>query len=196
MLVGAEVAEGVTARRASPAAEGNRRAGREGEVIAGIAVKETIWEYLVIDGILRPGRGVEAGDDPEIATGRLRCPRAERVVPGRGRAVVDLEAVVFERWRGGNNPDPEVERSGGIVLLPDHRRPVEVAVGGVVIFDVGRGDVALVDAEAQGNLVSGCWLDGVHVQRPLVGKQAVPFDVVVVGSRKETAARGSQRQQH
>src|SRR6185437_10550523 len=63
-------------------------------------VVETVGEDLVHHAVLHPVWRGEAGDDEEVAGRRLAGGDAGGVVPGGGRAVVDLDAVVLLRAAG------------------------------------------------------------------------------------------------
>src|SRR6185312_4348224 len=73
-----------------------------GDVVGGVAVVEAIGEDLVHHPVLHPVRRLEVRDDEEVARGGLARCDAGGIEPCRGRAVVDLEAVVLLGAAGGN----------------------------------------------------------------------------------------------
>src|SRR5581483_5802783 len=94
------------------AAVGERTAG---DVIGGIPVVEAVGEDLIHHAVLHPVRRLEVRNDEEVARGGLARGDARGVEPGGGRAVVDLEAVVFLRAARGDGARPIVECARRIV---------------------------------------------------------------------------------
>ena len=170
-------------------------------VVGRFAVEVAVGEDLVHDRVLQPGDGGEVGvidlDDvaPVVEVRPRLAPTAVALlvvlVVGRGRAVLDDEAVVVGRRRAGRQRRlPEVARLVRLrLVVAGHvgRRQIEVEeelpLRGVVP-DAGADalDVVVVGAEAQDDIGSGRHrAEGHAVERVVaVVAQAVILDVVVV----------------
>src|SRR5712692_4538733 len=149
-------------------------------IIAGVPVIEAIRKDLIHDARSGPGRCSEVGQDGEVASAWLGSGGTISIVPGRCRAIVDLEAVVFDRTACRDRSLPDVEASCGILPVESQRHPVKATVRRIKVLDVGAGNIVMEAAKAQRNRCTARWLQRTIIQRPLVVEQAIPFNIIVV----------------
>src|SRR6266566_8750686 len=149
-------------------------------IAAGFPVIEAIRKNLVHDAHPGPGRRSEVGQDVEVISAWLGGGRTISVVPSCCRAIVNLEAVVFDRTACRDSSLPDVEASCRVLPVEGQRHPVKATVRRIIVLDVGTGNIVMERAKAQRNGRITRWFQRTIIERPLVVEQTSPFNIIVV----------------